>query len=448
MRISGAGIDFQALFESAPGLFLVLLPDLKIVAVSDAYLEATMTRREKIMGRGLFEIFPDNPDDKTADGVSNLRSSLNTILKNKASHTMAVQKYDIRRPDGTFEERYWSPLNKPVLNAKKEVIYIIHRVEDVTDFVRLEKKGIEQARLARIEIREKSLYIKDNEERINRISDVLLMYTLRDFSQKIAVSEKGDELDAIAVGLNTLGEELESHIKQVEDSNNQLESVNNELEAFTYSVSHDLRAPLRAVNGYAQVLVEDYSSSLDSEGKRILENVRYNAAKMGTLIDELLAFSRLGRKELKKTNINMNELVEGVFITIDKTVPHKAEIRTGTLHTIMADYGLIHQVVFNLVSNAVKYTSKRPKPLVEISSEEKENEVVFVVKDNGAGFDMKYAHKLFGVFQRLHSNEEFEGTGVGLAIVQRVISKHGGRVWAEGVQGKGATFYFSLTKTK
>ncbi|MFI5204768.1 MAG: PAS domain S-box protein, partial [Flavobacteriales bacterium] len=147
MKHSDSDIDFELLFESSPGLFLVLLPDLKIVAVSDAYAEATMTKRETIVGRGLFDVFPDNPDDETADGVTNLRASLNAVIKNKTAHTMAVQKYDIKRPDGTFEERFWSPLNKPVLNEKKEIVYIIHRVEDVTDFVRVKAEKVKNEKL-------------------------------------------------------------------------------------------------------------------------------------------------------------------------------------------------------------------------------------------------------------------------------------------------------------
>lgn len=226
----------------------------------------------------------------------------------------------------------------------------------------------------------------------------------------------------------------------------QLVTVNGELEAFTYSVSHDLRAPLRAVNGYSEMLNEDYGVKLDDEGKRIIENITYNAKKMGILIDELLAFSRLGRKEVVKKLIDMNELTEGVLSEVNKAHPNSAQIEVNKLHDVKADYGLLHQVMYNLISNAIKYSSKEKKPLIGISSENKNGEIVFSIKDNGVGFDMKYSDKLFGVFQRLHSQEEFEGTGVGLAIVQRVIAKHNGRVWAQGEVNKGATFNFSLTK--
>lgn len=227
----------------------------------------------------------------------------------------------------------------------------------------------------------------------------------------------------------------------------QLQECIKELEAFTYSVSHDLRAPLRAVNGYAQILIEDYGIKLDEEGKRIIKTICDNAIKMGILIDELLTFSQLGRKEIQYTKINMNELVDNIVNDMDKVLTDKAEIKIGRLHQVKGDVGLLRQVMVNLISNALKYSSKKELPIVEIFSEEKQGEIVFSVKDNGAGFDMRYYDKLFGVFQRLHKQNEFEGVGVGLAIVQRVINKHGGKVWAEGKLNEGATFNFTLTKT-
>jgi light-regulated signal transduction histidine kinase (bacteriophytochrome) len=165
---------------------------------------------------------------------------------------------------------------------------------------------------------------------------------------------------------------------------------------------------------------------------------------MGQLIDDLLAFSRLGRKEIQKTSVNMVMLVNAVLVDIGKSIPHHAEIKLHLLHSAPADRALINQVMFNLLSNAVKYSSKTERPLIEIRSVKEKDEVIYSISDNGTGFDMLYVNKLFGVFQRLHTSQEFEGTGVGLAIVKRIIDKHGGRVWAEAELGKGATFYFSL----
>ena len=239
---------------------------------------------------------------------------------------------------------------------------------------------------------------------------------------------------------------LRVDITERKKSEEQLLAVNTELEAFTYSVSHDLRTPLRAVNGYAQMLNEDYSTKLDEEAKRLIDNIKYNATKMGMLIDDLLAFSRLGRKEIQKSNIDMNELTKEVLIGMNKSksIAQSAEIKIGKLHSAKADYSLLYQVMLNLISNAVKYSSKKEHPLVEIFSEEKNGEIIFSVKDNGVGFDMRFVHKLFGIFQRLHKSKDFEGTGVGLAIVHRIISKHGGKVWAEGELNNGASFYITL----
>lgn len=244
-----------------------------------------------------------------------------------------------------------------------------------------------------------------------------------------------------AEALVQLNETLEH---KVADRTRLLEQANNELEAFSYSVSHDLRAPLRAIHGYAKMLEDDSMDQLDQNGKRMLGIVQENARKMGLLIDDLLAFSKLGRKEVQKSTIDMTALTESVVAEMSRNTQHHAEIRIGTLHPTMADSALLKQVMVNLLSNAVKYSSKVEKPVVEIESVITDGEIVYSVRDNGTGFDMHYAHKLFGVFQRLHTSAEFEGTGVGLAIVKRIISKHGGQVRAEGVPGKGATFYFSL----
>lgn len=236
--------------------------------------------------------------------------------------------------------------------------------------------------------------------------------------------------------------------ERMQNLNNELEEKvkkrTEELEAFSYSVSHDLRSPLRAIDGYAQMLKEDYAPVLDGEGNRFLDTVQRNANKMGSLIDDLLAFSRLSRKEISKSNINMTALVQSVRDELSKAVPHKAEIKINTLLPVTADYALMSEVVTNLLSNAIKYSFSVEHPVIEVSSRQNGAYVVYAVKDNGTGFDMQYVHKLYGVFQRLHSSEEFEGTGVGLAIVKRIIEKQGGSVWAEGKPGEGAVFYFSL----
>ncbi len=629
---------YRKLLEAAPDLYLILTPGFVIVDASDAYLEATMTQRADVMGRHLFDVFPDNPSDLDADGVSNLTTSLNTILLTKEPHTMLVQKYDIRRPDGTFEERFWSPKNTPVLDENRDVIYIIHRVEDVTEHEQFrksvaihlerkkeleerEQKFIEDLRTANdrflklfsyspsaiviadnadnkimylnkafeqmfsvtrqdsvdrsmtelgilpenelqnireeakktgrftiemefdgvtssgvkkrilssntfikldnrvcfmmvmldISVRKKienelrdtnhfldtilenipnMVFVKDAASlrflRFNKAGEDMLGYSRKDllgkndhdfFSKEQAdfFTEKdrqvfvtGQLLDIEEEAIQTKAGNKWLHTKKIPvfENNKPLYLVgisediterkkhldailqlNKELESFSYSVSHDLRAPLRAVTGFAQMLQEDYGTVLDAGGKRLLDTISRNAEKMGRLIDDLLAFSRLGRKELVVKETNMTELTENVMAEISKVAGYHTSVTINKLHPANVDRSLMTQVMFNLLNNAVKYSSKKERPQVYVNSEASGGEVIYSVKDNGAGFDMRYANKLFGVFQRLHTTEEFEGTGVGLAIVQRIVTKHGGRVWAEGKVDEGATIYFSLPQT-
>lgn len=242
--------------------------------------------------------------------------------------------------------------------------------------------------------------------------------------------------------------EQEKVLHQLNDDlrqkNTELEALNKEMESFSYSVSHDLRAPLRAINGYAQMLEEDCYDQLDDEGKRYLGLVRDNASRMGLLIDSLLEFSRLGKKAIVKSRVDMNSLANSVLQEIKLSQPHRARVVIDELLPVNADLQLIHQVLVNLLTNAIKYSSKKEEPLVEMRSFKQNGNIVYEIRDNGAGFDNNYKNKLFGIFQRLHGADEFEGTGVGLALVKRIIIKHGGEIWAEGEVNKGATFSFSL----
>lgn len=227
----------------------------------------------------------------------------------------------------------------------------------------------------------------------------------------------------------------------------QLETVNKELEAFSYSVSHDLRAPLRAINGFSNALIEDYSDKFDAEGKRILNIIRDNTKKMEQLIYDLLAFSRLGRQQMAISDTDMGKLAKAVFDEFKTISPGRLlQLDIQELPPAHGDRAMIRQVFVNLLSNAIKFTRPKETAVIEIGGYVEKNENIYYIKDNGVGFDMQYIDKLFGIFQRLHSVEEFEGTGVGLAIVQRIIRRHGGRVWAEGKVNGGATFYFTLPR--
>jgi PAS domain S-box-containing protein len=387
--------EINSIFESLPGLYLVLTPDLTIVSASDAYLDATMTTRSGIIGRKMFDVFPQNPQEKTQSGVANLRASFGRVLRNAVPDTMAIQKYDIRRPDGAFEEHYWSPINSPVFGADGRIKYIVHRVQEVTDFMlhKIDETGSEEALSARLQQMEAEVF------------------------------RSSQSLEATCL---------------------ELEAANKELEAFTYSVSHDLRAPLRGVDGYIRMLQEDFASSLNAEGNRMLGVVSSEALRMGRLIDDLLAFSRLGRQSLDRMPIDMLKLASECFNSAAASASPKPQLELKPLPPAHGDLAMLRQVFANLIGNAIKFSAGQSTPLIEIGSICEHGEHVYYVKDNGVGFDQKYGHKLFAVFQRLHSEEEFEGTGVGLALVQRVLQRHGGKVWAQGTPGRGATFFFCI----
>jgi len=242
--------------------------------------------------------------------------------------------------------------------------------------------------------------------------------------------------------------ELEVKVSEVTERTRQLEAANEELGAFSYSVSHDLRAPLRAVNGYTSILLEEFSSDLNEEGLGFLKRVKENGDHMGHLIDDLLAFSRLGRQALRVQPVHTRGVVDRALAQLAPVIDgRRVELVIGDLPECESDPALLEQVFINLIGNAFKYSRKREGARIEVGAKQGESDPtpVFFVKDNGAGFDMQYADKLFGVFQRLHRNQDFEGTGVGLAIVQRIVSRHGGRVWAVGKVDEGATFYFTLS---
>lgn len=374
--------DYHALFQAMPGYFIVVSADLKVIAATDAYLAAIGAKHGEIAGQPLADVFPGH---SSSASVEKLNASLSRVLKHKAPDMLDVQRFTVRRAaseGGGFEERSWIVRHTPVLNNAGDITCIIHAGTDVTEHERLKSTAA--------------------------------------------------------------GTEKQVYEELLAEKDAQVKRANDELEALSYSVSHDLRAPLRSISGYAVMLEEDYGARLDAEAQRLLFNIKRSAEKAGNLIDDLLTYSRISRKEIHKVRIDMNELVEAVLRELEQTLQHKAGIKKGPLHPAYADYGMIYKVFFHLVGNAIKFSSKRKKPLVGISSEMKGNEVVYKVSDNGAGFDMTYAQKLFKVFQRLHTDEEFEGRGIGLSIVDCIVARHGGKIWADARPDKGADFFFSL----
>jgi signal transduction histidine kinase len=384
--------DFQTLFEGAPGLYLVLTPDLTVVAASEAYLQAARTERAAIVGRRVFDVFPENADGPAAPGVPNLRASLDRVRQTLVSDTMALQTSTVRRPEsdgGGLDERHWRPTNAPLLDGAGALVYIIHRLEDVTELVRL-------TRLA--------------DERSRRLTS-----------------------------------ELEERQARLERLTSELAHATQQLERFSYSVSHDLRAPLRAIDGFSQALVEDYGPTLPPDGQRLLTTVRESAQQMGRLIDGLVGFVRLGTKPLAMTLVDLAAITDLVVRELRQShADRRVAVTVAALPSVRGDPALLRQALTHLVGNAFKFTRHRPDAQVDVGSRTEGADVVCYVRDNGAGFDMRYAGKLFGVFQRLHRADEFEGTGIGLALVQRIIHRHGGRVWAEAHVNEGATFFFTL----
>lgn len=422
--IPGAGIDFRFLFESSPDRYLILNPDFTIAAVTDAYLLATMRTRESLLGRGIFEAFPDNPEDKEATGTRNLRESLERAVATRAPDAMAVQKYDIRKPEsegGEFEERHWSPVNIPVFRDGK-LACLFHRVEDVTDFIRANRQGREQSKMV-------------EDMRIHAVQ------------MELEVFQRAQELQAANRNLREANESMKAAREAAEAAKKRAEDSGREFEAFSYSVSHDLMAPLRAIDGYSRMFLDKHSAGLGPEALGLLAKVREGAQKMGRLIDDLLDLARISHKPLSRESVDLSAMAREIAAQLRETAPGRTvafRIEPGV--TAVGDGRFLGIALSNLLGNAFKFTGRTAEAVIEFGTETIADRPAFFVRDNGAGFDMRYAGKLFGTFQRLHSAGEFDGTGIGLATVQRIVNRHGGRVWAGSEPGKGAIFHFTLAE--
>jgi PAS domain S-box-containing protein len=678
---SGAAVpapDYRLLFDSAPDPCLVLDPKLRIVAANDAYLRATMTTRQEILGRGIFEVFPDNPAESDAKSVRNQADSLNRVLANRVPDTLAVLRYDIRKPEhdgGGFEERYWSTINTPVLGADGEISYIIHRVADVTGFIQLKQIGVEEDKLSQEmqnravqmeadiyarsqEVAEANLKLKlaneelerqkeklrESEEKFakafqtaptlisisslakgryldvndefvktleferdeiighssldldiwetpgdreqvvrmlrenkkvrnfetrlrskggsiitgllsteiieiegeeclltitrditelrkaeeertrlvlivessvdaiigktlegtitswNRGAEAIYGYSAREVIGEnisiLAPPEYPDEIPRILERLKR-GERIERletkrrrkdgrlievslTISPITDKNNaivgastiarditdrkqaeeeigrlnadlaaraaELETANRDLEAFNYTVAHDLRQPLNVISSYCQAIDIMCGDQLQKECKDYVQGAYDGTLRMNRLIEALLDFSRLARVEPRRETVNLSALAHEVAQELRRAEPERrvdfriAEDIAGT-----GDANLLRVVLDNLLGNAWKYTDMREVAVIEFNVDDSNGKPVYLVRDNGPGFDMADADQLFAPFQRLPGAGERRGFGIGLATVARIIERHGGKVWAEGVPDKGATFYFTLS---
>lgn len=412
-------VDFQALFESAPGLYLVLMPDLAIVAVSDSYLDATMTKREAILGRGIFEVFPDNPDDPAATGVRNLHASLRRVLQDKVADTMAVQKYDIRRPEsegGGFEERYWSPVNSPVLDADQQVRYIIHRVEDVTEFVRIKQQGLEQEKLAE-ELRTRAGHME---------AEI--------YQRAAEVQEANRRLEAVN--------------QELLRAKNEAERTSKFKDQFLSTMSHELRTPLNAVLGFSDLLADERHGPLNDKQRRYIEHIHTGGTHLLSLINDILDLSKIeaGRMELAMEDLKVQLLFAEVLSVMQPLADKKSHTLSAAADAglaIRADATRLKQILMNLLGNAVKFTANGGK--VELLARLQEGKVRLEVRDNGPGIPSQEQKRIFEAFYRLREpGKKTEGTGLGLAITQRLVELHGGELSLESQLGHGSCFFFSL----
>jgi signal transduction histidine kinase len=410
--------DFRTLFEAAPGLYLALTPDLTIVAASDAYLRATMTAREQILGRQLFDVFPDNPDDPHATGVRNLRASLERVLRHRAPDAMAVQKYDIRRPaaeGGGFEERYWSPVNSPVFGLDGEIAYIIHRVEDVTEFIRLKQAGIEQHKLT--------------EELRTRAEQVEAEIYLR-----------AQELDEANRQLRRANEQLASLYAKTQE----LDKLKTQ---FFANVSHELRTPLALILGPTGKLLA--SGRWEEETRHELETIERNARALLKHVNDLLDIARLeaGKMALDRSRIDLAALVRCTASLFEVVVRERGvalSVATPDSLAVLADADKIERVLLNLLSNAVKFVPDGGHVQVELAVAGEG--VVLTVEDDGPGVPVPLREV---IFERFRQGEEttarrFGGTGLGLAIAKELVELHGGRIEVDEATGGGAVFRVAL----
>jgi len=431
MPATPAGVpdpDFRALFEAAPGLYLVLTPDLRIAAVSDSYLRATMTRREDILGRDVFQVFPDNPADPEAGGVvRSFRASLERVREYRVPDTMPMQRYDLRRPTaegGAFEERYWSPLSSPVLGAGGELRYIIHRVEDVTEFVRLKQQiGHEKGRLtehprARADEMEAEVYAR---------------------SKEVAAANRR---------LQAANDEMAGEVAERRRAQSDVDRASRAKSDFLSRMSHELRTPLNAILGFAQLLEMELSTDNDRESvTQILRAGRH----LLKLINEVLDITRIeeGRLPISPEPVRVGDAVRHVLdlahpIAAERRIELVAELGEVDDGHVLADSQRLQQVLLNLVSNGIKFNRQGGRLTIG-GARAANGRLRLTVADTGPGIPAALQARLFVPFERLHADETgVEGTGLGLTLSKRLVEMMGGEIGVESTEGRGSVFWVRL----
>ncbi len=491
-ELRAASLYSRSLIEASPDPLVTISVEGKITDVNEATVQVTGVPRKLLVGSDFSEYFTD--PDKARAGYREVFSK----------GLVTDYPLTLRHVSGKVSEVLYNA--SVYRNAKGEVAGVFAAARDITERKRAEEERLSALLYARnlIEASLDPLVTVDVEGKITDVNEATVQVTgvprkllvgsdfsgyftepdkaragyrevfakglvtdyplaLRHVSGKVTEvlynasvyrNDKGEVAGVFAAARDVTErrraeEELRKYHERLEElvreRTGQLETANKDLEGFAYSVSHDLRVPLRAIDGFSQQVLKHYADKLDDEGKRYLNVVRDNTKKMSQLIDDILAFSRMGRLGMSMTEIDMGELAHAVFEDLKPNLAgRELSLEITPLPPCHGDLSMLRQVLVNLLGNAIKFTRPREAPLIEVGGRTESTETIYYVKDNGAGFDMQYADKLFGVFQRLHGVTEFEGTGIGLAIVKRIITRHGGRVWAEGKVDEGATFYFAL----
>jgi PAS domain S-box-containing protein len=537
-----ARAHFRALFESAPGLYLVVdARDFAIAGVSDAYLRATESERNAIVGRNVFEVFPE-VEEQPLEGVRNLRASLERVRETGVADVMGVQHYPINLPGRGVEDRYWSAVNSPVFGPEGEVAYIIHRVEDVTEFVQMkqaEGAGPDARRMletraqqmeAEIVLRTQELRKLNDELRASESRFRLIVENVKDFaiftfdpdgkvvnwspgaaeifgyaeheivgragdvlftSEDVAAGWPEEEREAAARDGSYVAErwlvrkdgrrffanvavrpivdksgrlrefaKVASDItarkraedlleRKVAERTVQLQETVSELEAFSYSVSHDLRAPLRAMQSFALALQEDFGDQLGDTGRDYIRRIVSSGSRLDRLIQDVLAYSRVIRSDLRIERVDLERLVQEIISHYQQLQEPEATVAVESpLMPVLGNEAFLAQCLSNLLGNAVKFVPREKKPVVRVRTEKLDSEVRVWIEDNGIGVAEKQRERIFRMFERVHSEKEFEGTGIGLAIVQKAVERMGGRTGVESQEGQGSRFWISLPHEK
>lgn len=416
-------INYQEIFNHVPGIYLILRDDFTILEVSIAFTIATHTKREDIIGKNIFEVFPDNPDDAAADGATNLKESLNYVVINKVPHTMPIQKYAIKRADGLFEEKYWSPLNKPVLNAQNKIEFIIHRTEDVTDFILLEQ-----------EKKKKDLRALELENRLKKM--------------EMEIIDRAKVIDKLNIEIDLKVLERTKHLDKanqiIQENINTLTFQKKQLEDFCNIISHNLRAPLVNISMIIEMLAEN---SNDIEKGVLLDKLTSTTKNLSEIFNELVeSIQIIQDNEIETEELDLafhvQKVTENLQIEIDQSGA-VIETNFAAVPKVYFPNNYLKSTLQNLISNALKYKSPERSPIIKINAERIDDSVFISVADNGLGLDIeKHKNDLFKIRKVFHSHPEAKGFG--LFLTKSQVESMGGRIWMESSPGIGSTFYIQL----